>query len=288
ILSFHFLSSDLRPDSAQCSYRLSGPSGTLQSPNYPKNYPPLADCNWTISVPENYSVRLNFQDFAVDGSEPCEFDRLIVRDGPDCISPILRSLCGSTIPRPIVSSGSRIYVEFTSSQFVQLKGFQADFMQVERSMNSSNTMGPACEDTLVADTGLLSTPNYPKPYPSHTECVWKIITQEDRRIKLEFLDFHLYSDCFLTYVDVYDGLNCSTRILRHCGLIAPKAISSSGSRLLVVFRSSGQNALRGFQAHYYTLPKSTATTGTASRNRSRRWIGDILRTASVLLLTCFF
>ncbi|KAA0187515.1 hypothetical protein FBUS_07344, partial [Fasciolopsis buskii] len=244
---------------AQCSFHLNGTSGTFHSPNYPQNYPPLADCNWTINVAENYFVRLDFQDFSIEGPEPCEFDKLTVRNGPDCISPIIKILCGDAIPQVIFSSGPSLYVQFITSTFVQAKGFQASFTQVERLSDTTSSVAPVCEQTITDEKGIFSTPNYPNPYPRNIECVWKIVTQADKRIMLTFLDFNLYSDCYMAHMDVYDGFSCSARILRHCGLTVPKEIRSSGSQLMVVFRSSGENSLRGFQASYsvgtfYPLP----------------------------------
>lgn len=41
---------------------MSAPTGTIHSPNYPKNYERNATCEWWISVEENYAVVLTFED----------------------------------------------------------------------------------------------------------------------------------------------------------------------------------------------------------------------------------
>ena len=38
------------------------PSGYMSSPNYPSNYPPHADCVWTITAPNGHAVELQFED----------------------------------------------------------------------------------------------------------------------------------------------------------------------------------------------------------------------------------
>lgn len=38
------------------------PSGYTSSPNYPSNYPPHADCVWTITAPNGHAVELQFED----------------------------------------------------------------------------------------------------------------------------------------------------------------------------------------------------------------------------------
>lgn len=38
------------------------PSGYTSSPNYPSNYPPHADCVWTITAANGHAVELQFED----------------------------------------------------------------------------------------------------------------------------------------------------------------------------------------------------------------------------------
>lgn len=38
------------------------PSGYASSPNYPSNYPPHADCVWTVTAPNGRAVELQFED----------------------------------------------------------------------------------------------------------------------------------------------------------------------------------------------------------------------------------
>lgn len=50
----------------QCKGNVLGDqSGIIQSPEYPKNYPPFADCEWSIAVEKGYSIVLNFEDVSV-------------------------------------------------------------------------------------------------------------------------------------------------------------------------------------------------------------------------------
>jgi len=57
--------------------------GTLQSPNYPDNYPNNKDCTWIISVPTGQQIKLNVTDFSMEGhSRFCHYDYLEIR----CVS----------------------------------------------------------------------------------------------------------------------------------------------------------------------------------------------------------
>ncbi len=39
--------------------------GIIQSPEYPNNYPPLADCAWNVVVEKGYSIVLEFDDVSL-------------------------------------------------------------------------------------------------------------------------------------------------------------------------------------------------------------------------------
>lgn len=69
----------------------------------------------------------------------------------------------------------------------------------------------ACSNTnLTGITGTFSSPGYPQPYPSHTECVWNITAPQGMLIALHFQHFNVYgwgSTCDGHFVTVYDVQN---------------------------------------------------------------------------------
>ena len=68
--------------------------GTIQSPNYPDQYPRMAHCNWLITAPKDKYVSISFTDFVIKSSWTCEEDALIIHDGEDATAPQLAKLCG--------------------------------------------------------------------------------------------------------------------------------------------------------------------------------------------------
>lgn len=50
---------------AVCGGHIVGDEGTIQSPRFPENYAPDANCNWVIKVPKKFQVALTFQYFNV-------------------------------------------------------------------------------------------------------------------------------------------------------------------------------------------------------------------------------
>ena len=61
-----------------CGGALVGASGKFTSPNYPSNYPGVAECVWTITVPSG-NIYINFTDFEMEFDSRCAFDYVEVR-----------------------------------------------------------------------------------------------------------------------------------------------------------------------------------------------------------------
>ncbi|XP_035204602.1 low-density lipoprotein receptor-related protein 12-like [Stegodyphus dumicola] len=94
--------------------------GTLSSPFYGKRpvYHNGLWCESRIRAPEGYRIKLTFKDFDIDPSSGCVQDKLIVY-GKDKES-VLAMLCGSQLPRPILSNEGENEVRFL---------FQTDYMR---------------------------------------------------------------------------------------------------------------------------------------------------------------
>lgn len=45
---------------APCGGNLTGPSGLILSPDYPEPYPHGRECDWTVTVTQDYIVSLSF------------------------------------------------------------------------------------------------------------------------------------------------------------------------------------------------------------------------------------
>ena len=52
------------------------------------------------------------------------WDWMEIRDGPEPNSQLISTLCGDTIPEPIISSGNELYVHFHSDASVGSTGFE--------------------------------------------------------------------------------------------------------------------------------------------------------------------
>ena len=76
-------------------------------------------------------VRLHFVGFDLESHRACSFDSVKVYDGRTNRSPLKGTYCGSRVPADITSSGSAMFVSFTSDSSVTKAGFRIRFQKGE-------------------------------------------------------------------------------------------------------------------------------------------------------------
>ncbi|KAF2975080.1 hypothetical protein EK904_004135 [Melospiza melodia maxima] len=118
-----------------CGGSVSDPSGVLQSPNYPGNYPNNADCVWEIQVENNFRVTLTFRDIVMQ-SRTCQHDYIEVYDGPLHSSPLLGRFCSGSFPT-YVSSSNMMSVRFHTDSRFSFRGFQAHYSSIPAGHNTT-------------------------------------------------------------------------------------------------------------------------------------------------------
>lgn len=62
-----------------CGGLLRKPTGSFNSPNYPKPYPHNQKCQWIIEVEYGHLIEITFIDYDFESSDNCELDGLTVR-----------------------------------------------------------------------------------------------------------------------------------------------------------------------------------------------------------------
>ena len=61
----HWVDCCYQPKWKRCQDSLDMKKGIISSPHYPNYYEPYQECSWLISVPENYTVTLEFKSLSV-------------------------------------------------------------------------------------------------------------------------------------------------------------------------------------------------------------------------------
>ena len=110
--------------------KLGGQKGNFSSPRYPLQYQPQSLSEWQISVPSNYSVKIDFWSFFLrqhfDNPDCLEF-----REGPTRCSLVLFTYCGKKIVSPLYVRRDEVWVTLqVYDRYEQAPGFYADFQAV--------------------------------------------------------------------------------------------------------------------------------------------------------------
>ncbi|XP_033642026.1 mannan-binding lectin serine protease 1-like [Asterias rubens] len=129
----------LQPDNHHCKVSCrdivyTSDEDEFQTPDYPDDYPPNADCNWLINVDIGYSINIVFYTFQIE-SHPtvlCPYDYVkIVYDNE-----VRGPLCGelpTDLPLSITTIGNVANVTFHSDDSEQRMGFRARYYVTGRS-----------------------------------------------------------------------------------------------------------------------------------------------------------
>ncbi|KAI4818313.1 hypothetical protein KUCAC02_011657, partial [Chaenocephalus aceratus] len=111
---------------APCGGNLTGPAGLILSPDYPEPYPHGRECDWTVSVTQDYVIALSFNQFSLEPS----YDFLHIYDGPDSLGPLLGSFYGTDVPDRIESSSNTLFLAFRSDASLSSNGFVLQYKGV--------------------------------------------------------------------------------------------------------------------------------------------------------------
>uniref|UniRef100_A0A3Q0R867 Metalloendopeptidase n=1 Tax=Amphilophus citrinellus TaxID=61819 RepID=A0A3Q0R867_AMPCI len=148
-----------------CGETLQESTGNFSSPGYPNGYPSYTHCVWRISVTPGEKIVLNFTTMDLYKSSLCWYDYIEVRDGYWRKAPLLGRFCGDKVPDVLISTDSRMWIEFRSSSNWVGKGFAAIYEAI-------------CGGEITKDSGQIQSPNYPDDYRPSKECVWRIADDE--------------------------------------------------------------------------------------------------------------
>ncbi|NP_999728.1 bone morphogenetic protein 1 homolog precursor [Strongylocentrotus purpuratus] len=224
-----------------CGRTLLESTGNFSSPEWPGQYDGDQTCVWRISVTPGETISLQFTGFELVGSDGCWYNYLEVRDGHWRHSPLLGRFCGASLPDPILSSDSRLWIELKSSAHRYSRGFAANYEAI-------------CGGHIERESGTLQSPNYPDDYHPSKECVWLITMPANYTVGLSFQSFEIerHETCIYDYVEVRDGHEDTSPLIgRYCGYFIPDDIKSTGNKMMVTFVSDGSVNKGGFSADFF-------------------------------------
>ncbi|KAI5711682.1 hypothetical protein M8J75_002334 [Diaphorina citri] len=179
------------------------------------------------------------------------------------------SFCGNKLPRPLMSNGPRLVLEFKgiySSRFS--RGFQAVYTFTENfGINTGHQLSELPCAFMFNSTGghrngTFTSPNFPGLYPRDTECHYFFYGRNDERIKLVFESFDVEgvppceARTASDYIEFSNYMARDRKFPRYCGYISPFEVTSDQKFFRLTFRSNDRLDGTGFNASYYFIEET--------------------------------
>ncbi|KAL9973596.1 hypothetical protein ACROYT_G020071 [Oculina patagonica] len=245
---------------------ITGPNGTLQSPQDRSTYPPDLLCNWLITVPEGNIVKLTFHEFDLQSSLGCTKDYVEVFDGNNSYSESKGKFCGlaygGSFQEYVRSSGQYMLVRFRSDS-TYADGYSRGFKATFTAENA--TICPYKRLVVSASASYeksLTSPNYPSVPENGLNCNWLLevdngLSSGGYIVKVTFTDFEVDHNAALKF---YDGNSTESSLLgSYWGTTHPEVIYSSGRNLYVNFRTSDFHNYKGFNLSFSAVKEEEAS-----------------------------
>jgi len=221
--------------------------GTFTDGSYPVyNYQHNADCQWLID-PQNEqdsvtSITLSFQRFGLDASS----DFVNVYDGETTSAPLLASLVGNSLPDPIVSSGNKMLVTFTSDDQGNNPGFFASFESNQPTWCGGTTV-------MLEQEGEFSDGSQSFFYNNSSTCMWQIMPVGAGEVTVYFTGFD--TEQGEDHVKIYDSQTMEL-LADYSGYYPPDdllpPVTSESGKIFFLFHSDEGGRAQGWEAGYYS------------------------------------
>ncbi|XP_077973721.1 transmembrane protease serine 9-like isoform X1 [Styela clava] len=157
---------------------VTGTRGTIMSPNYPENYPNALNCKWRISTANGTRIAVKFEPFfeiEPDGTGCYDYIEFSEDTGYESI------FCGFEPHPSWTSESNSLGVTFFTDVFVTFAGFSFNWTAVDKAdVTKANTT------TIVANSGTISSLNYPDNYNNLWEEAWIVDVEIGKFILIEF------------------------------------------------------------------------------------------------------
>jgi len=224
-------------------------SGTFSSPNYPGQYDDNSACDFIFKAPVGDAVTVTFTDFELEDGGGCQYDVLEIYDGASSSATLIGEYCDTNSPGIVSSTGSDMFIRFTSDGSVTRTGFSANY-------NFGTPPPPPetgdCGHTFTTKLGIITSPNYPSNYGNSEDCGFMIQGEAGEIVTLVFEDFDLeqHTSCGYDSVDIHDGDMNGAILAKVCGTSLPSVVTSTQSSMYVRFTSDSSVTRKGFYSTY--------------------------------------
>ena len=276
-------------------------TGYIQSPNYPSEYPNKLFCIYEFFGDTNEHVIISVEDFELEAPklisifQSIDFNLTMIEDELEkeeisktinnsnfeikqCFNDYFETYnynfkyyelnkryCGNEYQKQIVANVPQFRIIFSSDEKNQFKGFKLKFYFSLINISPFITSDSLCGfNNITGEGGLISSPYYPKIFPSPIECAWTITVDREKKILINFKDLNFNEPCSISYVHIWDGymnkinepdeIFCQKLLTRNIKFMKTKSnrvvIKFNGNR---VDKNEKSNANSGFLIHWTSI-----------------------------------
>nr|XP_047134428.1 uncharacterized protein LOC100208687 isoform X2 [Hydra vulgaris] len=160
------------PGDASCGGRWNEKNGTITSPGFPGFYNNNQLCMYEINVSKGKVIALKF--LVLDITTPssvCTSDYLRIFDGrcEDQSKPSVE-FCGKQLPSDYISTSENLCLKFVSNFGTTAQGFMINYTEVDSHQHLVSDVCDIKDQVINAPLGIVTSPNYPKEYPTNENC----------------------------------------------------------------------------------------------------------------------
>lgn len=213
---------------------------TITSPRYPAIYPSNSNCMWMIKASYGLRIELMFESFTLQSSPvpwQCTSDYFQIEDLTGKIS-----YCGFQGPKEgrYLSIAPQIKLVFKSDHLWNYRGFRIKISTQSVGDYTIITKGP----------GTITSPEFPRMYPSNSFQMWKLEAPQTHTITLDCNErFQLENDSYCQKDALYISLEPTMMLASgHCS--ESPSIKSPNHEMYLMFRSDQYVNLPGFKCNF--------------------------------------
>ncbi|XP_055622795.1 cubilin [Toxorhynchites rutilus septentrionalis] len=211
-------------------------------------------------------IQIIFSEFRLpsklEPNECGETDILMVLFQLDGRDEVVETLCGDTLPKPILSNGPRLLLEFRSSfNNTENKGFTADFFFLTNFGISAGHQPNQSECTFhffknASNQGWIQSPNFPGAYPRNIRCNYFFYGDplDYVLIRFTYFDIEGIAPCdensASDFVEFSNFITRDRKFALYCGLRRDLIVRSDGKFFRVTMVSNDRLDGTGFRALY--------------------------------------
>ena len=241
-----------------CTNKLTGYRGVIESFNFPYNWYAPFDCRYEISVPRGNRINVVITNLELEESENEDCSRLSLTinqlgGSGEVKKNLTRKFCDTRkIDENLLNFNSTtdtIEILFKKSELQESTDRSKSSLRLEYYLVGCGG------EFLYKQRGLIQTPSYPMTHSYELDCIWHIQTTPGNRIVLNIIDFDLSTGgkCVYGYVKVFGGPTAeSPELAKICEKTSSATkLTSSGSAMTIMLKNGLGISGRGLNAQFY-------------------------------------